>query len=420
MRCGFRSFATVGMLLGALLPVPPSSGLCADRAGAVHPPDKREVYARRVLAIVDLVLEHHVHPPTRQEMILGGVNAALDEFKSGPHADLGRRVSQVKTARDLCALLDEIGPAANGSEGAALKQAADQFETTFLRGLLGAVSGYPALVSANEARAQAQIQANRYVGIGVTVSAGHGVLPRVTEVVPGGPAHAAGIREGDVIEEIDHVAVAPGAPTHETVERVRGAEGTQVTLGLRSEASLPLRTLTLARRRVMVSSVQEESSDEVQTFPREPAVRVNANPRIASLRILKITASTAHELRSLEEKLRRAGTEAVILDLRGTTAPGCGLESDHAAILLADSLLDGAPLGKLRTRQGVREFTAGRDCVFRDWPLAILIDQDTRGAAEWVAAALQDAPSPNRQFGRRATIVGTPSAGDNLANEQFH
>ena len=43
--------------------------------------------------------------------------------------------------------------------------------------------------------------------------------------------------------------------------------------------------------------------------------------------------------------------------------------------------------------------------MFRDWPLAVLVDKYTRGGAEWVAAALQDA--------QRATIVGIPTYADN-------
>jgi carboxyl-terminal processing protease len=414
MRCGLRAFAAVGILLSALLAVPASDTLCADRAAATAGVDKREAYARRVWAIVDLVLAHHVDPPTRQDMILGGIKASLAEFNSGPHPDLGRRVSEIKTARDLCAILNDIGPAANESDGAALKQASDQVEKTFLRGLLNAVPGNPGLVSENEARAEAQLQANRYVGVGITVSAGRGRLPLVEEVVPDAPADSAGVRAGDVIEEIDHVAVVPGSFAGETVDRVRGAEGTQVTLRLRSEDSSQLRTVTLTRRRIVIRTVEEESANGSQEFPREPAMRVNATPCINHVRITKISASTAHELRVLEAKLRRVGTQAVILDLRGTSTAGYGIGSDHLALLLADCLLDRVPLGKLQTHHGMREFTAGRDCVFRDWPLAILIDENTRGAAEWVAAALQDADPPTRRFGRRAIIVGMPSAGENL------
>jgi hypothetical protein len=75
--------------------------------------------------------------------------------------------------------------------------------------------------------------------------------------------------------------------------------------------------------------------------------------------------------------------------------------------------LDGKPLGKLQTRDGERDFTADREALFRDWPLAILIDKFTDGPAEWVAAALQDATSAGSKQ-RHVIVVGMPSHGDSL------
>src|SRR5262249_18150284 len=46
----------------------------------------------------------------------------------------------------------------------------------------------------------------------------------------------------------------------------------------------------------------------------------------------------------------------------------------------------------------VKEYKADRDCVFRDWPLAVLVDADTDPMAALLAAALQD--------NGRAVVVG--------------
>jgi hypothetical protein len=157
---------------------------------------------------------------------------------------------------------------------------------------------------------------------------------------------------------------------------------------------------------VMFKSVQctEHNSDE------DHVVLLHTKPVIAYLRISSVTASTARELAAWEPRLREAKVQALILDLRDTGGSD-GFNNDHAALLLADSLLDGKPLGKLRTREGTREFTADRECLFRDWPLAILIDKYTSGPAEWVAAALQDSVAVSGKR-RHVTIVGTPSGKD--------
>jgi len=68
-------------------------------------------------------------------------------------------------------------------------------------------------------------------------------------------------------------------------------------------------------------------------------------------------------------------------------------------VLLADSLLEGGTIGRVRTAHGEKRFEADSDALFRGWPIAVLVDSNTRGTAEWLAAALQD--------NHRAVIIGT-------------
>ena len=75
----------------------------------------------------------------------------------------------------------------------------------------------------------------------------------------------------------------------------------------------------------------------------------------------------------------------------------------HSAVLLADSLLERGAIGRVRTARGETTYQADADALFRGWPIAVLVDQNTSGTAEWLAAALQD--------NHRAVIVGSPTAG---------
>jgi hypothetical protein len=52
----------------------------------------------------------------------------------------------------------------------------------------------------------------------------------------------------------------------------------------------------------------------------------------------------------------------------------------------------------------VHEFRADRDSLFRELPVALLVDGTTSGAAEWVAAAVQD--------NRAGIVVGEATAGN--------
>ena len=83
----------------------------------------------------------------------------------------------------------------------------------------------------------------------------------------------------------------------------------------------------------------------------------------------------------------------------------------HPAVLLADSLLEQGAIGRVRTARGETTYQADSDALFRGWPIAVLVDANTSGTAEWLAAALQDNhravdrrdvdPRRHRERGRR-------------------
>ena len=85
-----------------------------------------------------------------------------------------------------------------------------------------------------------------------------------------------------------------------------------------------------------------------------------------------------------------------MLDLRGRFT-----NSAHIAVLLADSLLDHGTIGRVRTGHGETVYQADADAIFRGWPMAVLVDGTTSGAAEWLAAAIQD--------NQRAIVIGSPT-----------
>lgn len=385
-----------------------SSGRSAERIAPVPAATGHDDFAHRVFVLTDLILEHHIDPPTRQEMILGGIRRLLGAAKHEPQPGISRKVSEIRTAEELAALLNQVWPpasqAAKPAKEPPKKRERDNPEDEFLIGLFQTVPGFPHLDSVKEAQAESQIQANRYVGLGIAISwQDKEPYPTIQKLIEGGSAELGGMHEGDEIEEIDHAPVTRGAMTlRDVVERLRGVEGTKVTLLLGHPDSKAVRTITFVRLPVMFRSVHEVKAD---------AVKLPDSPRIAMLEIDRVSASTAQELRAWEIKLQTAGVKGVILDLRNVG--DIGPESYHSAVLLADSLIDGKPIGKLRTRERQQEFAADRETLFRDMPLAILVNKRTGGAAEWVAAAVQDA-NAGTSAKRHAVIVGQSTHGANL------
>src|SRR5262249_35822359 len=126
--------------------------------------------------------------------------------------------------------------------------------------------------------------------------------------------------------------------------------------------------------------------------------RPDAETPVAYVRVDALRISTLQELRQLEPRLRAKGFRALILDMRFSNGDGMV----RNAALFADGLLDG---GLMWTARGAdensrQEYRADRECLFRDWPIALLINDTLDRQQALVAAALQD--------NGRAVLVGEP------------
>ncbi|WP_435018596.1 S41 family peptidase [Tundrisphaera sp. TA3] len=361
-------------------------GAAAAPADLAPPPAD---LARRAEAIADAVLSRQIDPPARQQMFLDGLRAVY--LAAGvPHpADLARRASAIATPEPLAALLVEAWP-----RSSAVDLKAGALEDALLRGMLSGIPG-ASLLSDKELRVAEQIEGNLYVGVQIAIA--YDVAekrPVIAKVLEGGPADRAGARNDDRIEEIDGVSTL-GIPLAETIDRLRGAEGTDVVVRLRGKASTEARTLTMTRGRL--------PRETVMGVRKRPdggwAFRIDGPDAIGYLRLDSISGSTPQELRQVAPRLEAEGVRALILDLRGVSQPGL-----HPTVLLADSLLDGGTIGRVRTGDSVEAYEAEPDALFRDLPLAVIADRTTTGAAVWLCAALQD--------NHRAVVVGTPTGAD--------
>jgi carboxyl-terminal processing protease len=350
-------------------------------------PEPAEQIADLALEIIDLVLEHHVDPPARQQMLLDGVRALYQRTDRPLPAGLSRRVSALAGKEQERALLIEAWNALGDSQLGARDR-----EAVLLGGLSATVRGEMRFIPAKEFDVEEQLRGNRYVGIGVGLGIGKdGGLPFFATVFPQGSAYKAGIRAEDQILQIDGVAME-GKRLEEVVDRIRGPEGSTVSLLIQRPGTEEPLSFSLRRSVVPFQTVLGYSKMEDGTWD------YRADSGIAYVQITEVRASTLHELRQAEQRLRSAGYNKLILDLRANDG-----RNFHDTLLLADSLLPETVIGSVRRSRGQEVFKSTPDCLFRDWPLAVLIDPNTRGAAEWLAAALQD--------GRGAMLLGSPTGG---------
>jgi len=356
----------------------------ASRDAVRHP---AAALAGRIWSITEVVFDRHVEPPARQEMLLAALQGLYRAAETPAPVDLVRRVSAVTTQEQFGELLRTAWP-----KGDTLKrEAMARLENAALSELVLRLPGTGQLMTPEGVKFAEQIRGNRYVGIGVQIRL-NPEEKRAMLVTPirGGPAHRAGLKPRDLLLEVDGKSTE-GEALGPLVQRLRGAEGTTVTLVVRQPGEKETRRVKLTRAVVPFENVQgfrRADGDRIWDF------RVEPTGAIAYAVIRSITSSTLHELRQLDRRLRDDKAQALILDLR----LGNGGDLQHSAHV-ADGLLDGGTLWHVRDARGqLKARKADRDCLFRDMPIVVLVSQPVLRGVPWLAAALQD--------NGRAVIVG--------------
>ncbi len=231
----------------------------------------------------------------------------------------------------------------------------------------------------------------RFSGVGLSiVEVPRGL--RAVQVFEDSPAERAGIAPGDTIVSVDGDSIA-GVSSTEATAKIKGPEGTEVTLGVRDAGSGKVRRLRLTRAEVTLPNV----SSRVETV---------AGEKLGYVRMLSFSEGAHAQLAEGVRKVQRQGAQGIVLDLRGN--PGGLL--DEAVLCASLFLPEGEVVVSTESRsQGdsVHETVDGR--VSR-LPLAVLIDRGTASAAEILAAALADNAG--------APVLGTRSFGKGVFQQE--
>lgn len=231
----------------------------------------------------------------------------------------------------------------------------------------------------------------RFSGIGLTVMEVKRGL-RVASVLPRSPAAEAGIEPGDTIVSVEGESIA-GVSSSEAISKIKGPEGTEVTIGVRDSENGKVRRLTLTRAEVTLPNV---SSD----------VEVVKGRELGYLRLLSFSEGAHALLARAVRKVQREGAEGIVLDLRHN---GGGLLNE--AVLTASLFLpEDEEVASTESRsqgESVHETVGGQ---ISKRPLVVLIGGGTASAAEILAAALAD--------NRGAEVIGSRSFGKGVFQEE--
>lgn len=231
----------------------------------------------------------------------------------------------------------------------------------------------------------------RFSGIGLTVVEVKQGL-RVASVFPRSPAQQAGIVPGDTIVSVEGESIA-GESSSEATKKIKGPEGTQVTIGVLDGKSGKVRRLTLTRAEVTLPNVSRH-------------VEKMDGHELGYVRLLSFSEGAHAQLAGAVQKVEEEGAEGIVLDLRHN--PGGLL--DEAVLCASLFLSEGEVVVSTKSRtqgESVHETSGER---ITSLPVVVLIDGGTASAAEILTAALADDGG--------ADVVGTRSFGKGVFQEE--
>jgi carboxyl-terminal processing protease len=260
-----------------------------------------------------------------------------------------------------------------------------QLDYGVVKGYINALGDpYTVFVEPPQTELQAQSLAGEYGGIGVEI-----IRNARDEIAlnpfPDSPAAAAGLREGDVLLQVDEIVVTPATTNEQISALIRGPVGTTVKIRVRRTDGQEA-TFTLTRQKIEIPSVTWRM--------------VDGQPDIGLLTLTRFSDKTAAETAKAARELQARGATRYVIDLRNN---GGGLLT--SAVEVAGLFLDGGVVLYETSRNGAEKtYTAPpASGPLSAAPVAVLVNANTASAAEILAGALLD-----RQ---RAPLIGQKTYG---------
>ena len=267
----------------------------------------------------------------------------------------------------------------------------EELEQVALDAVLEKLDPHSLFISAEELAALAEPMEGNFEGIGVEFIIQQDTL-MVVAAIPGGPSEKAGVRAGDRILTVDSVAISgPDLTNQRVMELLKGPRNTTVVVGL--DRADTVKHVLLRRDRIPIHSV---------------VCAANLDGQRGYIKVIRFAQNTSEEFELAMETLAQQGLSEVIVDLRGN---GGGYL--NAVVPMVESFLEADDLVVYTEGEHVprRTYKARRDGRWKDWDVAVLVDESSASASEIFAGAIQDHD--------RGPVIGRRTFGKGLVQEEF-
>lgn len=237
-----------------------------------------------------------------------------------------------------------------------------------------------------ETEALYESTSGEFSGIGATMSQNFdsGEIT-VSNVYEDSPADKAGMKQGDIIYEVDGRSVS-GQDLETVVSWIKGEQGTDVTLRVLRDGEEV--ELTATRDVIEVQTVSSEMKDD----------------RIGYIAVSEFDSVTYDQFEKALNDLESQGMQGLVIDLRGNPGGSLTTVTDMLKLLLPEGTIvstkDKYGNTEEITCDGKHEFTK---------PLAVLVNQYSASASEIFSGAIQD-------YGT-GTIVGMTTYGKGVVQQ---
>jgi C-terminal peptidase prc len=356
----------------------------------VGPPlgkEEAEQFALQLRTTIDLMVKHYARPVQRPDLVAAALKGMYEAAGSVVPNSLA---SEARKADDADNKVIELITAHRMRMGNVAPLQGTRALEVSLWAALKALDPYCFLTNGDSYSTNTSSE-REGVGLELDDRVRAGPL-RVKTVLPGGPAQRAGIRPGDLITHLEGQSLA-GTSTVEseaTWKRLVAARNGSFHLAIQRPGMKRPRKLTLEPRTFRMDNVLGVYRNRDNSWD----YYLDRKEKIAHVRLGFLRNGTAAELQRVLEDLHKGGVRGLILDLRW--CPGGMLDE---AVEIACLLVGNRAIATIDYRDGRRQ-TCTRsqsglpnpsgNVSFVDIPLVVLVNSETLGGGELIAAAVQD------------------------------